>query len=63
MNKGFFRPFLGHKARALLFPMEKEIYESFVSMHIVIIFERRLFIIYQDTKIWVLKEIIAIYFR
>lgn len=56
MNKSF-STFSGDtKARALLFPMEK-VYESFVSMHIVDIFEREDYSVStQDTGRYLLKE-------
>lgn len=56
MNKSF-STFSGDtKARALLFPMEK-VYESFVSMHIVDIFERKGYSVStQDTGRYLLKE-------
>lgn len=56
MNKNF-STFSGNtKARALLFPMEK-VYESFVSIHIVDIFERDGYSVStQDTGRYLLKE-------
>ena len=56
MNKSFSTFSGDNKARALLFPMEK-VYESFVSMHIVDIFEREHYSVStQDTGRYLLKE-------
>ena len=56
MNKSFSTFSGDNKARALLFPMEK-VYESFVSMHIVDIFEREDYSVStQDTGRYLLKE-------
>ena len=56
MNKSFSIFSGDNKARALLFPMEK-VYESFVSMHIVDIFEREHYSVStQDTGRYLLKE-------
>ena len=56
MNKSFSIFSGDNKARALLFPMEK-VYESFVSMHIVDIFEREDYSVStQDTGRYLLKE-------
>ena len=56
MNKSFSTFSGDNKARALLFPMEK-VYESFVSMHIVDVFEREDYSVStQDTGRYLLKE-------
>lgn len=56
MNKSFSIFSGDNKARALLFPIEK-VYESFVSMHIVDIFEREHYSVStQDTGRYLLKE-------